>query len=677
MGQFVAGQSRTGQARPLAALATAVPAAVVLTIGSAVFAVALQRYPPTWLVALGRLAGAARTPLLALSRYEMAVALGVLLLGVVKFEPAPPDAVFGVVIGVAAVTGRFQLTRCPLMMVVISSLFLILNILSTIEAVNPVVAARYFAITLYLVVLALFLTSFVNSEHRARLVVWAYLVSALLSAVLGSVSLMTGAFADLLTLNERAAGLFQDPNVYGPFLCPIILILIAELIRPTLLRIPRKFMAVALAVLLVGLLFSYSRGDWINLAAGILIMFAVTTMRRGGGRQAAALTTALVLAAIVVLGVVSVTGSLDFLQERAQRQGYDSERFAAQRQGIEYGETDPVGIGPGEFEVLQFVVSHNTYVRTLSEQGFLGLSPVAGHRDRHARPGHPQRRARSRHVRNRLRSVAGGMGRAGDLVTVRGHPSRLATICGWWQPWCGSGPPGPTPMAEEPTPAASSSLSRRVARNTAVRSSAEIVAKLASVGFYVVMARKLGEESFGDFMFALSLSSFLLLLAGFGLDDLITRDAAKHPESTERLWSNTVALKILTGALLIGGAALAVNLAGYSTQARTAVYIVGAANAIEVLSWSWHAVFASRERLDLTAVSILAQRIFTAGVGIALLMAGYGLVAASLVFLVGAALNLAIAHWQLMRAPTHPRSRRSGAIGGRCSCRPPRWVRRA
>ena len=42
---------------------------------------------------------------LALSRYDAAVALGVLLLAVVRIEPAPSDLVFAVVIAVALVTG--------------------------------------------------------------------------------------------------------------------------------------------------------------------------------------------------------------------------------------------------------------------------------------------------------------------------------------------------------------------------------------------------------------------------------------------------------------------------------------------------------------------------------------------------------------------------------------------
>ena len=124
---------------------------------------------------------------------------------------------------------------------------------------------------------------------------------------------------------------------------------------------------------MIGLLFSYSRGAWINFAIGAVVMLGVMALRRGGGRRALATLVVLMVGALGVLAAVSVTGSLDFLQERAQRQGYDTERFEAQRRGIEYGETHVFGIGPGQFEVLTPVVSHNTYVRALGEQGVLGL----------------------------------------------------------------------------------------------------------------------------------------------------------------------------------------------------------------------------------------------------------------------------------------------------------------
>ena len=61
------------------------------------------------------------------------------------------------------------------------------------------------------------------------------------------------------------------------------------------------------------------------------------------------------------------------LKERAQLQGYDTSRFAAQDRGLTYGLTHVFGIGPGQFEVLSPVASHSLYVRVFAEQGILGL----------------------------------------------------------------------------------------------------------------------------------------------------------------------------------------------------------------------------------------------------------------------------------------------------------------
>ena len=113
-----------------------------------------------------------------------------------------------------------------------------------------------------------------------------------------------------------------------------------------------------------------------NFVLAVATMLGVLVMRRGGARRAVGLLVVLVLAAVAIGGVLAVTGSLDFLQERARLQSYDNERFAAQRQGISFGEQHLLGIGPGQFEVRAPVPSHNLYVRALSEQGFLGLFAV-------------------------------------------------------------------------------------------------------------------------------------------------------------------------------------------------------------------------------------------------------------------------------------------------------------
>ena len=359
---------------PVAALAGALGLAIVSAAG----AVVLSHNPPSWLLVLGGGLGLSIVTALAIARYETAVALGILLLGVVRVEPAPPDAIFGVVMVVALVTGRFQVDRAPLSILGLCAAFLVLNIASCVEAVDPARAALYLAITVYVVVFAIWFTGYLDSVRRARGVVVAYLAGAVPIAALASLSLYVSfPGSTLFSLDgERADGLFKDPNVYGPFLIPIALILFEELLAPRLLRLRRSVKAGYLLILVVGLLLSYSRGAWINFTIAVAVMLAVMAVRRGGGRRALAMVVVLAIAGATVGGVLAATDSFGFLQERAQLQSYDSERFAAQRRGIEYGETYPLGIGPGQFEVRAPLPSHNLYIRSLSEQGFFGLLVV-------------------------------------------------------------------------------------------------------------------------------------------------------------------------------------------------------------------------------------------------------------------------------------------------------------
>ena len=352
--------------------------ALALVLGSAAFGVALAGMTLSLSLVIAGCLALGLVLALAITRYETAVALGVLLLGVVAVEPAPPDAIFAVVMAVALVTGRFKIDRAPLSIIALCGVYILLNVASAVEAVDPARAGLYLGITLYLTVFAIWFTGYVDSVRRTRGVVIAYLAGAVMCAALSSLALLFPLpGGDLLTVEgQRAKALFEDPNVYGPFLIPIALILIEEILTPRLLTMRTSTKLVLLLVLLVGLLLSYSRGAWVNFVLAAMTMLGVLVMRRGGARRAVGLMVVLVLAGVAVGGVLAVTGSLEFLEERAQLQSYDSERFAAQRQGIAFGEENLLGIGPGQFEVRAPVPSHNLYVRALSEQGFLGLFAI-------------------------------------------------------------------------------------------------------------------------------------------------------------------------------------------------------------------------------------------------------------------------------------------------------------
>jgi O-antigen ligase len=342
-------------------------------------AVALSRSPLTLPLVLAFGVGLLGTLALALGRYDAAVALGVILLAVVRIEPAPPDLVFGVVIAVAVVTARMRLERVPVSATLLVSAFLALGLLSATGATDGTRAVMFFAITLYLGVFALWLAAYVASMPRARLVLLAYLAGAAFSAAAASLALVA-AFpgSEVFVRGPRAQGLFKDPNVFGPFLVPAVLLVMEETVAPRLLRLRLVPKLALLSILTVGVVFSFSRAAWLNLALGVLVLLAIFALRRGGGRRATALLAVALVAGVALVGAISATSSMDFLSQRAALQDYDSQRFGAQASGIEIAERHPLGLGPGQFERVSDVSAHSTYVRALAEEGVLGALVLLG-----------------------------------------------------------------------------------------------------------------------------------------------------------------------------------------------------------------------------------------------------------------------------------------------------------
>ncbi len=133
-----------------------------------------------------------------------------------------------------------------------------------------------------------------------------------------------------------------------------------------------------LAVLVLGIVFAYSRAAWLNLAVAVCVMLLVMALRADAGRSAAGALALIAAVAAVGGAAVVLTGSAGFLQERAQIQSYDTQRFSAQRTGVELAEEHPLGIGPGQFETASPVSAHSIYIRVLAEQGLARAGGAGG-----------------------------------------------------------------------------------------------------------------------------------------------------------------------------------------------------------------------------------------------------------------------------------------------------------
>jgi O-antigen/teichoic acid export membrane protein len=202
---------------------------------------------------------------------------------------------------------------------------------------------------------------------------------------------------------------------------------------------------------------------------------------------------------------------------------------------------------------------------------------------------------------------------------------------------------------------ASFTTSRRIAGATLIRAVGELVAKAASVVFFIAIARELGDRGFGDFIFGLSLSSVLFTAAGFGTEQLIARDVARDRRELHHLYGNVLAVKGLALVALMAALAVIVFAGDYSPTTHLAVMLIGLGVAFEVLGKTFHAIFQAHERMQFIAGSLIIQRITVAIAGIAVLVAGGGLVDVSIVFCLGGLLGLLSSLLWMYRFVVRPR----------------------
>lgn len=355
-----------------------VPLTAVALLFATVAVIAFNRFAPSLPLVIVGGVGLISLVSLTVARYEAAVFLGILLSGVVKIEPAPPDGVFAVIIAVAIVTGRLRVDRVPAPIAAVLAALVAINVLSFAAATSVSDGVRFAAITVYLAVFAVWLAGYADRDSRGRGIVIGWLTIAVVSAILGTLALQLPSFPFRLELiadgASRASALFKDPNVYGPFLIPIAVILLEEMIAPRLLRIRLATGFALLAILIIGLIFSFSRAAWANMLLSTAVMLAILLLRQRHTGRLILVLGGLGVVGMVVMAVVVFSGQADFIGQRAQLQQYDSERFGAQRAGVEIASHYPLGVGPGQFMYHHPVETHSTYVRVLAEQGPLGLA---------------------------------------------------------------------------------------------------------------------------------------------------------------------------------------------------------------------------------------------------------------------------------------------------------------
>lgn len=310
-----------------------------------------------------------------------AVTFGVFLGGFVLFEPAPYELYMAGLIAVWALFG-LRISKYAAILLTLLVLFNVGGLISMGVMGDLYQTPLYLAVSLFLAFTAVFFVAIVEGDHtRYRLIVLGWVAAALVTGTLG----IAGYFhlfpgADKFTLYDRASGAFADPNVYGPFLVLPAIWLFHRLLTGNPLLLPVT--AGAFVLIVAAIFFSFSRGAWGLFAMSAVLLMIALFLRSQSSlfRLRLALMAVLAISILVaaILVALQLPGVADFFAMRARLvQEYDGGhlgRFARFGIGFRMAMEHPLGIGPLNFGRMLGEDTHNIWLKTLMDYGWLGFA---------------------------------------------------------------------------------------------------------------------------------------------------------------------------------------------------------------------------------------------------------------------------------------------------------------
>jgi len=308
----------------------------------------------------------------------MVLFVTVLMSSVAFIEPSPHDALMGV-LAVACLAAGVRFERTLVLPVALLLIWNVAGLMSLVAVVNEEKTVQYTATSIYLAVAAMLFASLFAQNTMPRLATMraAYILTAIFTTLFGIavyVHLLPG--EDTFVWAGRVRSTFKDPNVFGPFLILPTLFLIDSMIaRGVTLR---HF--ISAVILLSGLLFSFSRGAWLNFALSTCVMLALIVLtaptRRDRMRPIVLGIASAVGLALALIALSTIESVRTMLLERAQLvQSYDvgdGGRFVLQELAINVLFDHPLGLGPFEFSRLYGLQQHNVYLQAFLVYGWAG-----------------------------------------------------------------------------------------------------------------------------------------------------------------------------------------------------------------------------------------------------------------------------------------------------------------
>lgn len=190
---------------------------------------------------------------------------------------------------------------------------------------------------------------------------------------------------------------------------------------------------------------------------------------------------------------------------------------------------------------------------------------------------------------------------------------------------------------------------KRVVSNSAILMVSQVLSRLIRMILVIFAARLLGDESYGQFTFALSFTTLFWIITDLGIHQLIIRELARKPRETKRYLGNAIFIKIFLSVfnfLLVFGVA---HFTDKSPEVLSTVYLLAVALILGSFVELFKSVFHAFQEMRYDMIATFVQGSGVVVTGILLVILGRDIRLLALAFVIGSVLGLIYVAWVTQR----------------------------
>lgn len=158
-------------------------------------------------------------------------------------------------------------------------------------------------------------------------------------------------------------------------------------------------------------------------------------------------------------------------------------------------------------------------------------------------------------------------------------------------------------------------MSYTVAQNASFLTFASVLQKVVSFAYFAIVAYLIGVENTGSYFFAITFTTIFAVVADLGLGPILTREAAKYPEQSEKYFNTVFWAKILFGVFAYVLVVVFANALSYAPELKKLIYLSGVTMFFDNIQGGFYSIFRAKKNLIYESVAIVLSQTLTLIIG--------------------------------------------------------------